>query len=177
MADRKYPAPLPFGSVNAMDLGQSVGQSDPRAITIVIMKKSTKSAKTPAPATKPAEPAPQAAVPVAAKKSPVAPKIKPPSTPVPAPAVVAKPKGARVTIIAEIDVGFGNFLAIRGDEPALHWAKGLPLGNISDGKWEIVLTGIERPFEFKFLVNDVSWSVGENFTASPGDTLTLSPGF
>jgi hypothetical protein len=141
------------------------------------MKKPTKSAKTPAPATKPAEPAPQAAAPVPAKKSTVAPKIKESSAPAAAPAVVAKPKGARVTITAEIDVGFGNSVAIRGDEPALNWNKGLLLGNISEGKWEIVLTGIEKPFEFKFLVNDVSWSVGENFTASPGDTLTLSPGF
>jgi len=161
-----------------MDFGQSVGQSDPRAITKVIMKKSTKSEKTPAPATKPAAPAPKAAAPVpAAKKSTVAPKIKEPSAPVAAPAVVAKPKGARVTIVAEIDVGFGNFVTIRGEEPALHWGKGLHLGNISEGKWEIVLTSVEKPFEFKFLVNDLNWSVGENFTASPGDTLTLSPGF
>jgi len=160
-----------------MDFRQSVEQYDPRAITIVTMKKSIKSAKTPAPATKPAVPAPKAADPVPAKKSTVAPKIKEPSAPIAAPAVVAKPKGARVTIVAEIDVGFGNSVTIRGDEPALHWGKGLHLGNISEGKWEIVLTGVEKPFEFKFLVNDVSWSVGENFTASPGDTLTLSPGF
>jgi hypothetical protein len=78
--------------------------------------------------------------------------------------------------VAAIDVGFGNTVHVRGDEP-LGWGKGHPLGYTSDGKWEIVLTGITAPFEFKFLVNDTTWSTGENFCASPGDTLTITPSF
>jgi len=132
-----------------------------------------KTEATPAPAVAPAAATP---VPAPAKKSTVAPKIKAPAEAA-APAVVAKPKGARVTIIAAIDVGFGNSLSIRGSGPALSWDKGLLLGNVAEGKWEIVLTGIEAPFEFKFLVNDLTWSAGENFVASPGDTLTLTPAF
>ncbi len=134
------------------------------------MKKTTKSAKTPAPATKPAAPAP-------ASKSTVAPKIKAPAAASPAPAVVAKPKGARVTIIAKIDVGFGNSLSIRGDEPYLRWTKGLALGSVASDKWEIVLSGVDRPFQFKFLLNDSEWSSGENLTASPGDTVEVTPSF
>jgi hypothetical protein len=136
------------------------------------MKKTTKPLKTPAPATKLTAPAP-------ARKSTIAPKIaKPvPAAPAPAPAIVTKPKGGRVTIIAKVDVGFGNSLFVRGDEPFLHWAKGIALGNLSGDKWEVVLTGIDRPFQFKFLVNDSSWSTGENYTASPGDTVTISPSF
>jgi hypothetical protein len=135
------------------------------------MKKNTKPVKTPAPATKPTAPAP-------ALKSTVAPKIKVTAAPAtPAPAIVAKPKGSRVTIVAHVDVGFGNALHLRGDEPALHWGKGIALGCVSGSKWEIVLTGVEKPFEFKFLVNDISWSTGENYTASPGDTLALNPAF
>jgi hypothetical protein len=135
------------------------------------MKKTEKTIKTPAPATKLTAPAP-------ARKSTVAPKIKAPeATTTPAPAVVTKPKGGRITIIANVDVGFGNSLYVRGDEPFLHWAKGTPLGNVAGNKWEIVLTGIDKPFEFKFLLNDTSWSTGENFTVSPGDTVTLSPAF
>jgi hypothetical protein len=133
--------------------------------------KITKTAKTPAPATKPVAPAP-------ARKSTVAPKIKAPSAPKPvAPAIVTKPKGARVTITAIVDVGFGNSLYIRGDEPYLSWTKGLVLGNISTDRWEIVLTGIDRPFQFKFLRNDEDWSSGQNNTASPGDTLAITPAF
>jgi hypothetical protein len=144
------------------------------------MKKTTKTDKTPAAAPKPASAkkavTPAAAAPVpAAVKSTVAPKIKAPVEA--APAVVAKPKGARVTIVAAIDVGFGNAIHVRGDEPPLGWGKGHLLGYTADGKWEIVLTGITAPFEFKFLVNDTSWSTGENYCASPGDTLTLTPSF
>jgi hypothetical protein len=135
------------------------------------MKKTTKTLKTPAPATKLTAPAP-------ARKSTVAPKIKAqaPSEP-PAPAIVTKPKGGRITIVANVDVGYGNSVYVRGDEPFLHWAKGTALGNIAGNKWEIVLTGIDRPFEFKFLVNDSAWSTGGNYTVSPGDTVTLTPAF
>jgi hypothetical protein len=135
------------------------------------MKKTTKTVTTPAPAPKLTAPAP-------ARKTTVAPKIKPPVASQPAaPAVVAKPKGGRITIVANVDVGFGNALYVRGDEPFLHWGKGTALGNVAGNKWEIVLTGIDKPFEFKFLVNDTSWSSGENYTVSPGDTLTLAPSF
>jgi hypothetical protein len=134
------------------------------------MKKITKSSKTPAPATKPTAPAP-------ARKSTVAPKIKAPATASRAPAIVTKPKGSRVTIIAKIDVGFGNSLSLRGDEPYLHWSKGIALGSVASDKWEIVLTGIDKPFQFKFLRNDLDWSSGENLTASPGDTIEVTPSF
>ena len=132
------------------------------------MKKITKSSKTPAPATKPIAPSP-------ARKSTVAPKIKAPAAA--SPAIVAKPKGSRVTIIAKIDVGFGNSLSVRGDEPYLHWTKGLALGSVAGDKWEIVLTAIDRPFQFKFLRNDTDWSKGDNLTASPGDTIEVTPAF
>jgi hypothetical protein len=148
-----------------------VGLFVPRVTIRLIMKKTAKTSKTPAPATKLTAPAP-------AHKSTVAPKIKKPAVPSPAaPAIVTKPKGSRVTIAARIDVGFGNSLYVRGDEPFLRWSKGLALGCISKDKWEIVLTGIDRPFQFKFLRNDEEWSSGENYTASPGDTLTLTPSF
>jgi len=134
------------------------------------MKKIIKSSKTPAPATKPAAPAP-------ARKSTVAPKIKTPAASSPAPAIVTKPKGSRVTIIAKVDVGFGNSVYIRGDEPYLHWSRGVALGSVAGDKWEIVLTAIDRPFQFKFLLNDADWSSGENLTASPGDTIEVTPSF
>lgn len=151
------------------------------------MKKTTKPAKAPAPAPKNIAPAPAAkpapAAPAAKQaglsppsKSTVEPKIKAPAAPAVAPAVT-KPKGARVTIVATVDVGFGNSLYVRGDEPFLNWAKGTALGNISGDRWEIVLTAVDKPFEFKFLINDTSWSTGDNYSVSPGDTVTLSPGF
>jgi hypothetical protein len=63
---------------------------------------------------KDARPGDQAHAPAPARKSTAAPKIKKPATAAAAPAVVAKPKGSRVTIVAKVDVGFGNTLFVRG---------------------------------------------------------------
>ena len=133
------------------------------------MKKTTTS-KTPAPASKSAAPAP-------ARKSSATPKVKLPSAAAPSAPPVAKAKGSRVTLVAKVDVGFGNSVYVRGDQPYLHWEKGIPLGCIASDRWEIVLTGVERPFQFKFLRNNECWCEGENYTASPGDTITPSPVF
>jgi hypothetical protein len=124
-------------------------------------KKITKTTKAPAPA----------------RKSSAAPKIKKPALPSEAPPVVVKPKGSKVTITAKIDVGFGNILFIRGDGAGLTWEKGRPLGSTAGDTWTIVLPWVENPFEFKLLVNDVTWSADPNFEAGPGDTVTVTPVF
>ena len=134
------------------------------------MKKTAKTTKTPAPATKFTAPAP-------ARKSTVAPKVKKPAVqPVPS-AIVAKPTGSRVTIIAKADVGFGNSLFIRGDGAGLSWGKGLLLDNVSGDTWKTVLSGADKPIAFKLLINDELWSTGADFAASPGDTVTVTPAF
>jgi len=137
------------------------------------MKKITKiakTAKTPAPATKFIAPAP-------ALKSTIAPKVKKPAAPAAASAIVAKPTGSRATIVAKVDVGFGNTLYIRGEGPGLSWEKGVLLENVSSDTWKTVLTGIEKPLAFKLLLNDQSWSSGADYVASPGDTVTVTPSF
>ncbi|HXQ79775.1 MAG TPA: hypothetical protein VN775_00590 [Opitutaceae bacterium] len=135
------------------------------------MKKTTKTEKTPAPATKLTAPTP-------ARKSTVAPKIKKSAAPSPAaPAVMAKPKAAGVTITAKIDVGFGNALFVRGSGAGLSWAKGTPLVCVSNDTWRIVLPGADSPFAFKFALNDAAWSAGKDYLAGPGDTVTVTPAF
>ena len=123
------------------------------------MKKTTsKAIKSPAPATKPAKPA--------AKKKAAAPAVKP----------VAAKKVA-TTITAQIDIGFGNLLYIRGEGPGLSWDQGLPMKCVADNQWQVVLAESARPVVFKFLVNDLSWSAGEDYTAEPGSSVTLVPTF
>jgi hypothetical protein len=135
------------------------------------MKKSTKTAKTPAPATKLTAPAP-------ARKSAAAPRVKKAAAPASAPAaVVTKPKGARVTLIAKVDVGFGNALYVRGSGAGLSWDKGIALENVANDTWSVVLPAVETPFTFKVLVNDSTWSQGDDFTAAPGETVTVTPSF
>ena len=82
-----------------------------------------------------------------------------------------------IVIAAKIDVGFGNLLYLRGDGPGLNWTKGLPLQNLASDLWTVALEGASAPIRFKFLLNDESWSNGEDYLAEPGSTLTLTPLF
>jgi hypothetical protein len=131
------------------------------------MKKIIKTTKTPAPATKPSPP-------VTAPKTTVEPKVKKPALAA-APAVT-KPSGARLTITAKVDVGFGNTLFIRGDGASLSWERGTPLVNEAIDKWSVVLW-VEKPLAFKFLLNDTAWCAGDDYQAAPGDTVTVTPIF
>ncbi|HEX2852319.1 MAG TPA: hypothetical protein VHO24_03695 [Opitutaceae bacterium] len=155
------------------------------------MKKSTtKSIKSPAPATKsvpsakpvttvkPAEKAKLANTASAPKtKAPFASKATlAPAATVPPFAPVA-PKRPVTTITALVDVGFGNTLYLRGEGPGLSWEKGVPLDSLSSDKWAITFTESARPVIFKFLLNDISWSAGEDYTVAPGTSITVTPVF
>jgi hypothetical protein len=143
-----------------------------------INKSKSKSTKSPAPATKPASPAAKkkaAPIPVGRDVTPVA-----PASPAPAPKPVtenASAKSADTTIIAKIDVGFGNALYLRGEGPGLNWAQGVVMTCLADDQWRITLGESARPITFKFMLNDVTWSTGPDYVASPGETITLTPQF
>lgn len=154
------------------------------------MKKNTKSEKPAAPQAKPvakksAEPAP-----AAAKKAVVPKKVPTPKTPAapaaattsapsapPAPAKAATPVLAITTIIAQNDVGFGNHLYVRGDAPGLSWEQGVPMSCVADDRWSLTLADASKPVLFKFLLNDTTWSTGEDYVVNPGDTVVLTPAF
>ena len=75
------------------------------------------------------------------------------------------------------DVGWGNTLFIRGEGGSLNWDKGIPL-QYDEKKahwyWECKT---EKPIEFKLLINDETWSEGDNFILKPGKTKKLQPSF
>lgn len=134
------------------------------------MKKTTiNTIKSPAPAKKSAKPLATkkvAPAPVAAKAAPVAAAVAP---------VAAKP--AATTITAEIDVGFGNALYLRGSGAGLSWDRGLLMEPSASDKWRAVLAESEQPIVFKFLVNDQTWCIGEDYTAAVGTSITIAPVF
>jgi hypothetical protein len=147
------------------------------------MKKTTTkpAAKSPAPAPK-AVSASKTSVP-AKKTAPVAkptkaaakkPTISAVATPV-VKAVETKP--VATTITAKIDIGFHNALYIRGEGAGLSWDKGALMTCVNDDQWQCVLGESARPIVFKFLVNDLSWSTGEDFSVAPGSNVTLVPKF
>ncbi len=156
-----------------------------RLFTMSASKKITsKSNKSPAPATKAV-----AAKPAAKKKVTVAPTVKKrTATPVamlaPSPVLADKPvvkavppKPVATTIAARVDVGFGNALYVRGEGAGLSWDKGLAMENRGADLWQVVLAESSRAFTFKFLVNDLTWSAGPDFSAACGTSVTLTPEF
>ncbi len=104
---------------------------------------------------------------VAAKKAPAAKKAK----------KTASSASSKTVISANVDVGFGNLLYLRGEGPGLSWTKGVPLDCKNDCTWSITMSGVKGTFAYKVLINDIHWSAGGNETAKPGRTNTTSPSF
>lgn len=154
------------------------------------MKKTTISTiKSPAPAMKSAKPAatkkvapapPAAPAARFAPAAPVAP-VAAAAAAAAAPVAVAKtPVAAKLavtTITAEIDVGFGNALYLRGSGAGLSWDRGLLMEPSASDQWRAVLGESEQPIVFKFLVNDETWCIGEDYTAAVGSSITITPVF
>ncbi len=129
------------------------------------MKSTAKTIKSPAPATA------TAFAPAPAPKITRVPRVKKDSAAVPAAPVVP------TVITARIDVGFGNTLYLRGDGPGLSWNKGVALACAEEAAWTISLANAVRPVVFKFLINDETWSRGDDYTLLPGTAVEVSPTF
>lgn len=154
-------------------------------------KNTAKSTKSPAPATKEIKPAAKApSKKTAAKPSPAAAEtakaaIVAAVTRAAAPVLAEKPavpkpvapRRVTTTISARINVGFGNALHVRGEGPGLSWDRGVAMANLSPDLWQLELGEASRPFVFKFLVNDLSWSLGPDYTLASGTSETFTPEF
>lgn len=92
------------------------------------------------------------------------------------PVAEAKPV-VYTTLIAQVDVGFGNSLYVRGEGAGLSWDKGIAMENVSSDEWKLVINGGSAPVVFKFLINDERWSTGDDFVAVAGSTASLVPVF
>lgn len=112
---------------------------------------------------------------VAAKKAPAPKKAAPKAA---APKKVAKSKkGAETSILAQVDVGFGNQLYVRGEGAGLSWNKGVLLDNVSPYEWAFKTTKATGAIEFKFLLNDELWAEGSNLSVDPGTESVSAPVF
>lgn len=107
---------------------------------------------------------------VAAKKAPAAKKVAAKKV-APAKTVV------KTSIIARVDVGFGNSLYVRGEGAGLSWDKGVQLENVSPYEWAFSSTQAKGKLTFKFLINDEVWAEGEDLTVAKGGTSISSPVF
>ncbi len=138
-----------------------------------------------APAKKAVAKKPAAPVKAAPAPAPVAPVAPAPTkavavAPVPAPAPVVRPvvsQPVATVIQARIDIGFGNVLHIRGEGAGLSWDEGKLMDCIADDLWQVTLPESSRSIVFKFLVNDLSWNIGPDYTVAGGTSVTLTPEF
>lgn len=83
------------------------------------------------------------------------------------------------TIRVHYNVGYGNKISIRGSANPFSWTSGIDARNISADTWEFQLERIPagETFEFKPLINDITWSAGGNFTGTGGETIDVYPNF
>ena len=86
-------------------------------------------------------------------------------------------KTLKTSIVAYVDVGYGNTLYIRGEGAGLSWEKGVPMKNISAAEWVFDTNKATGTLTFKFLINDEIWSEGENFSVKAGSKFVHSPIF
>lgn len=124
-------------------------------------------------ATKPVAPRKKTVPPRPVAKAPVV--KKEPAAPTKVTGVEYVPE--EIIITSQIDVGFGNQLFIRGEGAGLTWNSGLQMECAFDDQWTIKLTPAYGPVTFKFLLNDLNWSDGENYIAHPGSASVLTPSF
>lgn len=130
-----------------------------------------------------AKKAPKAAS-ASAKKAPEAPSKAPAkkraSKKVAMPGTVpasASPCGGLTRIIAKFDAGWGNSLFIRGSGAGLSWQKGVMMQCTDSDEWIWENKIAKGAVEFKILINDEAWSLGDDISVNAGETITCRPSF
>jgi hypothetical protein len=123
-------------------------------------------------------------------KSPSVTKAKSPSvTKAKSPSVTkAKPRKSRAKPKAQLEltpirvhynVGLGNRITARGDTDPFRWDRGLEAQYAEADVWELQLERVPagQTFQFKPLINDTTYSTGENYVGTGGQTLDIYPAF
>jgi len=114
----------------------------------------------------------------AAKKAAKKPAKKAPVKPGPTDKPATGERGlSQTSVLARVDVGFGNNLYIRGEGDGLSWDRGAMMENLSPYEWAFRTHDAPHGLTFKFLINDEEWAEGENLTVPSGGTSISSPTF
>ena len=95
------------------------------------------------------------------------------------PAKPRKRRPALLSIRVHYDVGLGNRITVRGDTAPFGWDCGIDTQNTADDVWEFQVERIVagKTFQFKPLINDATYSSGENFVAAGRKSLDIYPTF
>jgi predicted alpha/beta superfamily hydrolase len=71
----------------------------------------------------------------------------------------------------------GQTLSVRGSTSPLNWMSGVSMTQKSATDYEFRITGLTTTLQWKPLVGDSTWSIGMNYTATPGQTVDVYPHF
>lgn len=92
----------------------------------------------------------------------------------------AEPEPVVLTrVTATVDVGYGHYLALRGDTAPLSWDWGWPATALDTATWRWVSSELPdgASFAFKSLVDDETWQAGDDSSGTGGQDNTVIPGF
>ena len=94
-------------------------------------------------------------------------------------AAYLEPNRVVTTIRVHYDSGLGNNMYLRGSWYPLTWSSGRKMFNISNDVWiyEIERYDVGKRFEFKPMINDNTWSQGNNYMGTGGQTIDVYPNF
>ncbi|MEQ1572005.1 MAG: endonuclease/exonuclease/phosphatase family protein, partial [Myxococcota bacterium] len=79
--------------------------------------------------------------------------------------------------VAEVDVGFGAWVAVRGDAGPLSWDRGWWAAPTAPDRWELVVPSPSGPFAYKALRDEVDWEQGDDHLGEPGVEQRWTPVF
>jgi len=90
-----------------------------------------------------------------------------------------KERSALMPIRVHYNVGLGNRISVRGDTDPFRWDRGIDARNTASDVWEFQMKRVPagQTFQFKPLINDTTYSTGDNFVVTGGKTLDIYPAF
>lgn len=89
----------------------------------------------------------------------------------------SRKKGPTTRIIVKYDVGFNNSVYLRGEGADLSWDRGILLKNIRADEWLWETNILFSKCEFKVLINDRQYELGENHHLQCGTSFEYTPSF
>jgi hypothetical protein len=85
--------------------------------------------------------------------------------------------GPKTRITLNFDVGFPNAIYLRGQGANLSWDKGILLKNVKADEWVWETNVPFTSCEFKVLINDTQYELGQNHTLTCGASIRYTPQF
>lgn len=105
------------------------------------------------------------------------PAVNSPKKPLPPLTNSERKIGPTTRITIQYDVGFSNAIFLRGKGATLAWEKGIPLKNTKPNEWVWETNAPFTTCEFKVLINDKDYEIGDNHLLTCGASIHYTPKF